>query len=213
VSGETMFDWQRQTIEAALGAPVYNHYGCREFGALARECRLRQGLHIGCERVIVETVSDPTLPTDGSEGALVITDLDNYGMPMIRYAIEDLGSVTWETCGCGLGLPRLRMAGGRVFDVVRAPNGNFLGGSFWTLLMRKVKGVASFQVIQDKLDHLRVAIVPTAEFSEGDKLYLHSRIAEACGPRMNVEFEMRESIEPTRGGKHRFVVSCLGPEA
>jgi phenylacetate-CoA ligase len=211
VSGEAMFQWQKDSIEAALGAPVYNHYGCREFGAMARECRLRNGLHIACERVVLEIVSGRGLPTDGAEGEIVVTDLDNFGMPMIRYAIEDLGSVTWETCGCGLGLPRLQMAGGRVFDVVRAPNGNFLGGSFWTLLMRKVKGVGSFQVIQDKLDQLRIAIVPTAEFSEVSKMYLHERIIEACGPRMNVQFEMRQSIEPTRGGKHRFVVSHLKP--
>ena len=211
VSGETMFEWQRAAIEQAFGAPVYNHYGCREFGAIARECRLRQGLHISASRVIVEIV--PTAETSPGSGAgeIVITDLDNFGMPLIRYGIEDLGSITWDECECGLGLPRLESALGRVLDVVRAPNGNFLGGSFWTLLMRKVEGVASFQVVQEATDRLRIAIVPAAGFSEKSKLYLKEKVGEACGPEMKVAFEIREAIEPTPGGKHRFVVSM--PEA
>ncbi|MFZ1945921.1 MAG: hypothetical protein WAW06_00040 [bacterium] len=211
VSGETMFEWQRESIEEAFGAPVYNHYGCREFGAIARECRLRKGLHVAASRVILEIVPTAEAPPGSGVGEIVITDLDNFGMPLVRYAIEDLGSVTWERCECGLGLPRLEAALGRVLDVVRAPNGNFLGGSFWTLLMRKVEGVASFQVVQQTTDRLEIAIVPAAGFSEESKRYLLEKIGEACGPEMKVRFEIRQAIEPTPGGKHRFVVSM--PEA
>jgi phenylacetate-CoA ligase len=212
VSGETMFEWQRASIEKAFGAPVYNHYGCREFGAIARECRLRRGLHLAASRVILEIVPTAEAPPGSGVGEIVITDLDNFGMPLVRYAIEDLGSLTWETCGCGLELPRLEAALGRVLDVVRAPNGNFLGGSFWTLLMRKVEGVASFQVVQEATDRLRIAIVPGPGFSEESQRYLAEKIGEACGPEMRVRFEIRQAIEPTAGGKHRFVVSMPAPE-
>jgi phenylacetate-CoA ligase len=210
VSGETLYEWQRGVIEEAFSAPVYNHYGCREFGALARECKIRNGLHIACERALVEEelVTDPESGEQVTE--LLITDLDNFGMPLIRYAIEDIGSVTWERCECGLGLPRLRSAVGRIFDVVRAPNGNFLGGTFWTILLRKVKGIERFQVIQDRLDHITIAVIPTEEFSGETRRYVEEKVAEACGPDMHVGFDFRERLEATPMGKHRFVISKIG---
>jgi len=210
VSGETLFDWQRETIERALGAKVYNHYGCREFGAVARECSLRNGLHIASDRMLLEAV--PLVTSSAPDGTeLIATDLDNYGMPFIRYAIEDMGTITWEKCECGLHLPRLRNAIGRTFDVIRAPNHNFLGGTFWTILMRTVKGVERFQVIQEKVDSITITLVPTSEFSDESRAYILSKVLEACGPEMQVHFDLRERLEPLASGKHRFVISRIGP--
>jgi phenylacetate-CoA ligase len=210
LSGETLYDWQRKTVEEAFGTPVYNHYGCREFGAIARECKESDGLHIACERMLLEVVPSDVAGTDDDVGELLITDLDSFGMPFIRYAIEDLGSITWEKCGCGLGLPRLKTAIGRTFDVVRAPNGNALGGTFWTILLKTKKGIDRFQVIQEELDKITVAIIPNQEFSDETRRYILDKIREACGPDMRVRFELKPELESTPAGKHRFVISRLG---
>jgi phenylacetate-CoA ligase len=210
LSGETLYDWQREVIEKAFGAKVYNHYGCREFGAMARECRLRDGLHICCERVLFETVR-ASAGGGGDDGGseLLVTDLDSYGMPFIRYAIKDMGAITWDRCECGLGLPRLTRTIGRTFDVVRAPNGNYLGGTFWTILLRKKKGIHRFQVIQQKLDEITIAIIPTGDFSDETRRYILDKVREACGPDMRVRFELKPNLETTPTGKHRFVISRL----
>jgi phenylacetate-CoA ligase len=211
VSGETLYAWQREAIEKAFGTAVYDHYGCREFGALARECKLRDGMHIAAERALFE--KEVVADTESGEQVteLLVTDLDNYGMPFIRYAIEDIGTITWDKCGCGLGLPRLISAVGRTFDVVHAPNGNFLGGTFWTILLRKIKGIERFQVIQDRLDHLTIAVIPTSDFSDDTRRYVLTKVAEACGAGMKVDIELRERLEATPTGKHRFVISRIRP--
>jgi len=210
VSGETLYEWQREIIEEAFQAKVYNHYGCREFGALARECRARHGLHLAAERAIFEVEHVADSATGESVSELLITDLDNYGMPFIRYAIEDVGTITWERCQCGLGLPRLESTIGRTFDVVRAPNGNYLGGTFWTILLRKVKGIDRFQVIQEDLDRITIAFIPTGEFSDEARRYVLDKIREACGPDMKVCFELKPDLELTPTAKHRFVISRIG---
>lgn len=207
-SGETLYDWQRETIEKALGAPVYNHYGCREFGGIARECVVRDGLHVACERVLVE-IEEKGRNTEGI-GEILITDLDNKAMPFIRYAIGDLGKMTWQECQCGLKLPRLESTIGREFDVVFAPNGNCLGGTFWTILLRKKGGVKRFQVVQEALDQITIIVAPTEGFSEEVKRYVINEIRKACGELMKVNFEIKENIEMTPAGKHRFVISKLG---
>jgi phenylacetate-CoA ligase len=210
LSGETLYDWQRQVIEKAFGVKAYNHYGCREFGAIARECKMRNGLHIACERVYLEMVevADSANGTKATE--LVVTDLHSFGMPFIRYAIEDMGTITWERCRCGLGLPRLETTIGRTFDVVRAPNGNFLGGTFWTILLRKRKGIDRFQVIQEREDEITIALVPAGDFTDETRRYITEKVQEACGDKMRVRFELKPTLEATPSGKYRFVISKIG---
>jgi phenylacetate-CoA ligase len=209
LSGETLFDWQRRKVEDAFGVPVYNHYGCREFGAVARECKARAGLHIACERMLLEIVPSDAAADGQDAGEILVTDLDSFGMPFIRYAIEDVGSITWEKCSCGLRLPRLVETIGRTFDVVRAPNGNVLGGTFWTILLKQKKGIERFQVIQEEPDKVTIAITPTAEFSDETRRYIVEKIHEACGSEMRVRFELKPDLESTPAGKHRFVISRL----
>jgi phenylacetate-CoA ligase len=209
LSGETLFDWQRELVEEAFNTPVYNHYGCREFGAIARECNARDGLHLASERLFLEVVPSESAGDGSGVGEIVATDLDSFAMPFIRYAIEDLGSIEWERCSCGLALPRLKNAIGRTFDVVKAPNGNALGGTFWTILLKRKKGIERFQVIQEELDKITVAITPTSEFSDETRRYILDKVREACGPDMRVRFELKPELESTPTGKHRFVVSKL----
>lgn len=165
---------------------------------------------MACERALFETLPVVESARGESLSELLVTDLDNFGMPFIRYAIGDMGTITWDRCACGLGLPRLETAIGRTFDVVRAPNGNFLGGTFWTILLRKRKGIERFQVIQDKLDEITIAIIPTGGFSDQTRQYILDKVREACGPHMRVRFELKPGIELTPSAKHRFVVSRIG---
>jgi phenylacetate-CoA ligase len=208
-SGETLYDWQRHAIEETLATRVYDHYGCREFGAIARECNLRDGLHLACDRVFVEAIPGAADPS-GQIAELVITDLDNVGMPLVRYAIEDTGSVTWERCGCGMGLPRLKNMMGRTFDLVRAPNGNYVGGTFWTIMLKDAGGIERFQVIQEELDQVTIVLVPNQEFTDRTRQYVIEKVHQLCGRDMKIRFDIRPSLETTPSGKHRFVVSRLG---
>jgi phenylacetate-CoA ligase len=206
-SGETLYDWQRSAIEAAFCSPVYNHYGCCEFGAIARECSERNGLHFAADRVYIESVPMTAQGSADSVCELVVSGLDNYGMPFIRYAIEDLGQVTWDRCSCGLGLPRLTSLAGRVYDIVQAPNGNFLGGTFWGHILKQ--GVEKFQVIQEELNEVKIIVVPTADFGDATKKYVLGKVREACGDQMKVVFDLKDDIDLTPSGKHRYVISRL----
>jgi phenylacetate-CoA ligase len=136
-----------------------------------------------------------------------MTDLDDFGMPFIRYAIEDYGELDWESCRCGIKLPRLRSMLGRAYDLVRAPNGNVLGGTFWGHMLKE--NVEKFQVIQDEIDRVRIVIVPEGEFTDANRRAVIERVRAACGPEMKVDFEITSDIETTKSGKHRYVISNL----
>jgi len=209
-SAETLFPWQKELIERAFACPVYNRYGCREFGDIAQECKKREGLHINADRFWVEIVDSDMNPVkDGDTGELLITDLDNYGMPLIRYRIGDLACFKKDACSCGMNFPLLKKIEGRTLDVVHAPNGNKLGGTFWTLLLRSRKSFKAFQVVQKNLSNISINYVRSNAFNRKDLTYYEEKILEKCGPDVNISFVDVPIIPKTVSGKTRIVISKI----
>ncbi len=209
-SAETLYPWQKEISEQAFSCPVYNRYGCREFGDIAHECEHREGLHINVDRVFLEILDDELHPCEpGRPGEIVITDLDNYGMPFIRYRIGDRGTLYNRACSCGRGLPLLEGIEGRTLDVVRAPNGNALGGTFWTLLFRSKPGIKTFQVIQEDMRGIAVLYVHDTSVHDVPLDYFKKKIRGKCGENFKVDFQEVKQIKKTTSGKTRFVISKL----
>jgi phenylacetate-CoA ligase len=210
-SAETLWPHQRQIIESAFGVEVFNRYGSRELGHVAGECEEHDGLHISVDRFLVEVVDNEGRPcAPGEVGRILVTDLDNYGMPLIRYDIGDRGAMsTKESCACGRFLPMLRNIEGRTLDIVRTPGGRGIGGTFWTLLLRSRPGFRQFQVVQERLDGVTVRFIADPDFDRGILEYFTARIKDHCGSDFNVDFVRTESIDLTGSGKRRLIVSRL----
>ena len=208
-SAEVLYDHQRELIESIFQCRVFNRYGCREFSTIAQECSEHAGMHINAEHVYVECLEgngEPAAP--GERGELVITNLDNYGMPFIRYRIGDIGVLSDRKCNCGRGLPILERIDGRVFDIVVGTNGRAVSGTFWTLLLRTaVEGIKQFQVVQESINELNIKIVPDESFGDAQIDMLVDKIHEYLGGNMRVNFQVLDKIPPTKSGKFRFVIS------
>lgn len=210
-SAEKLFPHQRELIERSLGVPVFDRYGSREFSTIAHECEVRNGLHIAAERLIVEVVRDDgTCCPEGETGELVITDLDNYAMPFVRYRTGDRGRLSGRQCTCGRGLPILEEVEGRVLDMVRTPSGGTISGTFWTLMSRHVSSrILQFQVVQTRLEQIEFRLVTYGGMlSEPEEHELLRRIGEVA-PDLAVNIAYVEHIPAPRSGKRRFVISQL----
>jgi len=208
-SSETLYDHDREFIETVFGCPVFNRYGSREFGNLAHECDHHQGLHIYTEHAYVECLRNNKPAGPGEKGELVITSLDNYGLPFIRYRIGDYGEMSDTPCSCGRGFPLLKSVDGRVFDVIAAPNGRFIPGTYWTIVFRTVSGIRQFQLVQEALTALTIKLVVDQSFQKSDLSKLCAQIEERCGPDMHLNFEFVDDIPLTKAGKRKFIVSDI----
>ena len=208
-SAEVLYDYQKELIESVFQCRVFNRYGCREFSTIAQECSQHLGMHMNAEHVYVECLKEDGEPAaPGERGELAITDLDNYGMPFIRYQIGDIGVLSDRKCNCGRGLPMLEKIEGRIFDIVVGPNGRAVGGTFWTLLLRTaIEGIKQFQVVQESMSEINITVVPRESFEEGQIDTLINKIREHLGEDMKVNFQIVDKIPPTKSGKFRFVIS------
>ena len=215
VSAEALYKHHRQVIEEKLDTRLFNRYGCREVGDIAHEIPGQAGLVVNSDRVLVEIVDERGEPCAvGNQGRILVTDLDNYGMPLIRYDIGD--SASWAPSGEGRGrlpYPVLESVEGRSLDIVSSPGGARVGGTFWTILLRKRPGFANFQVIQEKPDGVQIRYVRDSDTAEIDFAYFSSRIAEHFGVGFRCTFTEVDRIEPEANGKFRLVISRLKQDA
>jgi phenylacetate-coenzyme A ligase PaaK-like adenylate-forming protein len=103
----------RELCREVLGCGIAANYSSQEIGLVALQCPHCAQYHVQSEHVVVEVLDEAGEPCPpGSAGRLVITDLHNYLMPLIRYEIGDY-AVAGGPCAGGIGLPALQEVLGR----------------------------------------------------------------------------------------------------
>lgn len=211
-SAETLFPFQREKIEKVFDTKVFNRYGCREVGHIASECEIHKGLHINSDRFILEIINQNGEKCEPGElGEIVITDLNNFVFPFIRYKIGDLGVLSDRICKCGRNLPLLEKVEGRIFDLIVGTNGNAVGGTFWTLLKYDLKGWGKFQIVQEKLNYIEIFLENNDEIESSLKQKLTRIVKEKLGDEMIIKINIVDNIPQTQTGKHRWIISKISP--
>lgn len=113
----------RERCQAILGVPLTDLYSAQEVGVIALQCPDSGLLHVQSEHVLVEVLDEIGQPCrEGEIGQVVVTDLHNFAMPLIRYALRDWAEVG-PPCSCGRGLPTLRRVVGRTRNMATSPEG------------------------------------------------------------------------------------------
>lgn len=212
-SAEVLTEEDRQLIEAAFGCRVYNRYGSREVGLIASECGRGEGLHISAESVWVEFVRDGRHVAPGELGEVLVTDLRNRALPLIRYRIGDLGSPAEGACPCGRGLPRMQMVAGRATDFLLRRDGGLVSGvTLVTYAITGLEGVGQVQLVQPSVEELVVRVVPGPGFTPAVLARLRGRLERYLGEIPGIRFELLEAIAKEPSGKYRFSISRVAPQ-
>lgn len=203
-----LLDHERTLINEAFGCEVTNRYGCEEVGLIACECEHHQGMHLNLPHVYVEFLDANDQPVKpGEPGKIVVTDLNNHGMPLIRYRVEDMGVYSEQSCPCGRGFPLLERLEGRVADFLKLPDGGQVAGiSLVERTLTKVAGVEQMQLVQDRLDRVTVNRVKGGDFTEETDARLLSAMREVFDERVALEIVDVSRIPQELSGKYRFSI-------
>ncbi len=203
--------WQRRTIEHVFGCPVTNRYGCEEVSLIACECERHDGMHINADGVYVEVLREGRPADPGEAGSIIVTDLTNRAMPLLRYQVGDVGVLSDRQCPCGRGLPLLERLEGREADYVVTSAGELISGiSLTENFALQVPGIAQFQIVQESINCFRFRIVRWADFGPASLQRLRLLVHERFGPDVNYECEYLEQIPQEPSGKYRFCISRVG---
>ena len=212
-SAQTLPDSSRKVIEEAFGCRVFDKYGSREFSGIAYECEAHHGHHVVSEGYIVEVLRDGRPAAPGEIGEVVITDLNNYCLPFVRYRLGDLGVAMdpAHVCSCGRGLAMIGNIEGRVQSIIQGADGRFLPGSFFAHYLKEFDhAIQRFQVLQERPEEITFSVVKGGRYSEDVLQEVLATFRKYLGASMKIEVRFVDNIEMVRTGKRLPAVSRLG---
>ncbi|MEO0092280.1 MAG: hypothetical protein ABIK61_06200 [candidate division WOR-3 bacterium] len=179
-SGEILTHPARKFIEEIFQSEIFDLYGTTEFPAIAQECKEHNGLHVFIDSYFVESLENQEI---------IVTDLENYIMPFIRYQTGDFGVLKKDICKCGRPFPLMEITYGRVSDLIVTSNGQFLRASFFASLVKKNQEVRQFQIVQEKPEHLVIYIATKKSLSDSRKDLLFKRSQAYAGDSIDITIE------------------------
>ncbi len=203
---------ERTFIEKIIKAKVFDRYGCEEVSLIASECEKHEGYHLNIEHLIVEFIKeDGTDAAPGEPGDIIVTDLLNKAMPMIRYKVEDVGVPSARKCSCGRSFPLMEKVIGRTADFIQREDGSQVAGiSLIERTLTKIQGIYQLQIIQDSLQDISLNIVREIDsFSDDTEKLLIDEIKKSIGNSVNINCKYVERIKQEESGKYRFCISKI----
>jgi phenylacetate-CoA ligase len=214
--GDKLFPHYRERIREAFGCETLDTYGCTEGAMIAAQCR-DGNYHLSVNQCFVEIVDERGEPVpDGRMGRVLVTRLDNFAMPLIRYDIGDLAELETagsERCRCGRRTPLLRRVIGRDTDIVLTRSGKRMIVHFFTAIFEHVPEIRQFKVVQNDLDGIEIRYIPAENFRPATLAEVERKIHTHLKEKFPIRWVETEYIAPTGSGKPQIIESSVRPLA
>jgi phenylacetate-CoA ligase len=204
-TAENLQEYQRKAIEETI-ASVYDMYGCSEINGIAYECKDCNNYHVIEPHVYVEydgNIGDSEL------SPLLITDLDNYAFPLIRYKNDDLAEpLPDHENRCPVKFSALRQVAGRESDIIRFRDGGTLSvpSFFGSMLLKQIDGIKQYQIERVEDDLIHVNFVKNDKYSERDHETVKSALEEYLNGKIRYEIKFVDKIQLAKTGKFKLLL-------
>jgi phenylacetate-CoA ligase len=146
---------------------------------------------------------EPVLP--GEQGEIVVTNLMNYAMPLIRYRVGDIGTLGKEPCSCGRGLPLLKSIEGRKADCFTLPGNRLVTPRTIMTTIQGTPGVSRYQAVQESTTEVRIELMGRDDLVSKNELAARCREVLGQGVSVEVSVTDRKNVR----AKFRPVISRL----
>lgn len=194
-------------------ANILDSYCCNEVSFIAFNCSQSTNLHINWDYRHVDIVKeDALIYNSGVMGDVLLTDLTNFGFPIIKYRIGDKSCWIKDECGCGCNcnLPQMAPIKGRISDHIMLPGHGFLSGEWLTTIFDDYpNAVKTYQIFQKEDFNIDLKIIPNKknEVYKDEVTKVVKKLEDKTkGLLINV---IEKDVIPCDRGKHRFIISQI----
>ncbi len=212
--GDKLFDHYRTKIESVFQTKVYQNYGSSEGFLIAAQKDLEY-MYINDTNFFLEIVDDEGNEVkDGELGHVLVTNLNNYTMPLIRYRIGDLAIKLPKNeypSNRELKLSLLKRIVGRDTDLVRTNGGKVMVVHSFTGVFEHFQGIKQYQVIQNDLFGITIHYIKEDQ-NMGDDIVdqIRNKFNELINEAdFKVNMKEVEAIKASPSGKPQIIVSTI----
>lgn len=196
----------RALARRTFGLELFASYGARETGTLAVQCPEHQHYHVQGEVIYLEVLDVDNKPcAPGETGTVVVTPLQGYASPLLRYEIGDR-AVMGRLCPCGRPHPVLSQVVGRTRDRIVLPSGQLRHCYFGSLAFWQFRDLRQFQIVQRTPYDLEVRLVARRRLTVEVESEFAKRIKSGTSEHFTVSFTYVDSIPLPPSGKFQDLV-------
>ena len=147
---ETMPQDSKRQLMKLFDCPVISRYSNQECGLMSQQCIGGDEYHINTRSFYIEILDlEKDIPVaDGIKGRIVVTDLFNRSMPLIRYDTGDIGAISHKS-HCGKPGKVLTSVEGRKVDCFYSTKGELLSPVSIINAMWEYNDLLQYQFIQN----------------------------------------------------------------
>lgn len=207
--GESLSPDARALCGQVLGIPVTDVYSAEEVGYIALQCPGHDHYHVQSENVLVEILDDDGRPCPaGTSGRVVVTDLHNFALPVVRYDLGDY-AMPGANCDCGRGLPVLSRILGRVRNTLVTRTGERFWPTFGSRALAEIGAIVQHQMVQTAPDHIEARLVVKAPLKPEEEARLQSLILSRLPAGFTLSIAYCEQIPRSPTGKFEDFISLV----
>ena len=192
----------RQKLQALFKCPVVSRYSNLENGIIAQQEIDNDHFLVNTASYLVEIFHmEKDVPVaDGCLGRIVVTDLYNYAMPMIRYDTGDMGIKILQE-----GKTYLKSVEGRKLDLLFNTSGEMVSSYIMYKNMWKYNEIEQYQLIQNGEKSYEFKINCSRGFTKEKQLV--KEFKSYLGSDANFLVTYVDGIPLLNSGKHRKTVN------
>jgi phenylacetate-CoA ligase len=203
---ESLNDYTKRKMSQYFGTPTVSRYSNLENGIIAQQLPDSEGQYlVNTASYILEILQlnsdEPVNP--GETGRIVITDLFNYAMPMIRYDTGDLGAFSTDPVQPGKVF--LSTVEGRKLDQLYDTKGNHISSYIMYKNMWQYSEISQYQLIQTGKKEYVFKINAKGNFTREDQL--RKEFISYLGDDATFKIKYVDEIPLLASGKRKKVVN------
>lgn len=204
ISGSEVLSMEmKKMIKETLGCKIIDRYSNEENGFLAQSEDMSDIFKVNISGFFIEVLKqDSNEPVEiGEVGRVVVTDLYNFAVPLIRYDTGDLAikykeKDKWTTS--------LKTIQGRRVDVIYDTSGNRLTAHTWSVYMWKFEKLKQYQFIQESSKDYVLKVNGAKGYYTDEELIDH--LKSVLGSDANIMIEHVDGIPALASGKFKKTV-------
>lgn len=206
---EGLNDYVRTAIKKYFNCEVISRYSNSENGIIAQQglASINTDFKINWASYYIEILDlNRDVPVEyGISGRIVITDLFNYSMPLIRYDTGDVGVLGLDTEDKD-GALVLKSIDGRKMDMFTNTKGEFISSHIVHHILQ-VEEIDQFQFVQENYKDYILKLKVLKNFNRGKEQSLIKQYKDYFGEDANVKIEYVSDIPLLLSGKRKLVIN------
>jgi phenylacetate-CoA ligase len=201
---EGLDDYVRKGVKKYFKAEVVSRYSNSENGIIAQQDIGKRKFEINWASYYVEILDlNHDVPVkDGESGRIVITDLFNYCMPMVRYDTGDIGRMDREFDG-SLVFSKIE---GRKMDMFTNTKGEYVSSHIVHHILQ-FHGIDQFQFIEEENNDYIIKLKVSNDFDYANEVKLINRYKEYFGEDAIIKVDYVNDIPLLASGKRKLVIN------